>query len=263
MYKIGFIGCGNMGGALVEAAVKSVSGNQIAVCDHNLNKILPFKEKYGVQMTTAEDIAKSARFVVLGVKPQVMKQTLENLQKAFSENKDVTLVSMAVGLTIESIQAFAGGGYPTIRIMPNTPCRVGAGTVLYALDGVDKKTEEGFLNAFKNVGKFFLLDETQMDAAGALSGCGPAFYYLFCNGLMQGAKVCGLDEKQALELAAQTMLGSAQMLLEYGDPITLKNNVCSPGGTTLAGVAALEKGALEEVASSAVSAAYQRTLELK
>ena len=263
MYQVGFIGCGNMGSALVAAAAKTIAGEQIAVCDHNAHKLSPLQTAYGVQITTAEDIAKNARFVVLGVKPQSMAQTLAPLQSALAQNPNVILVSMAVGLTIGNIQACAGCQYPTIRCMPNTPCMVGAGTVLYAVDGVQQQSEIDFLNVFSGAGKFFLMSEEQIDCAGALSGCGPAFYYLFANGLVQGAKACGVDEAQALQLAAQTMLGAAEMLLEFGDPITLKNNVCSPGGTTLAGVTALEKGELEQVAAAAVTSAYERTLQLK
>ena len=107
------------------------------------------------------------------------------------------------------------------------------------------------------------MDEEMMDVAGALSGCGPAYYYLFANGLSLGAEKLGLDRKTAIELAAQTMIGAGKMLQKYADPVDLKNKVCSPGGTTLAGVAALEEGDLEEVAASAVAAAYRRTLELK
>ena len=263
MYKIAFIGCGNMGGALVGAVAKTLNGNEIAVYDKDEQKTKTMQEKYGVVVASAEDIAKNARFVVLGVKPQVMESALLPMQSAFKENQDLTLITMAAGLSISAIQTYAGGEYPTIRIMPNTPCMLGEGAVLYTQKGVAGTKIMQFLTMFSGAGKLFEMTEEQIDSAGALSGCGPAFFYLFIDALADGAVSCGIDKEQAIQLATQTMLGSAKMLFAYGDPITLKNNVCSPGGTTLAGVAALEKGEFSKVAASAVTAAYQRTLELK
>jgi len=185
------------------------------------------------------------------------------LQSAFAKNPSLTIVSMAAGVSIDAVKRFAGGEYPVIRIMPNTPCMLGEGAVLYATEGVSEMQEKIFRLRLAGAGQFFKMDEKDIDAAGALSGCGPAYFYLFANGLAVGAEKLGIDRKTAVRLAAQTMLGAGKMLLQYEDPIDLKNKVCSPGGTTLAGVAALEEGSLEDVAASAVDAAYRRTLELK
>ncbi len=262
MAKIGFIGCGNMGSALASAAAKCPE-NEVLVYDPFTEKTEALKKEFGVCVASAEEIAASANFVVMGVKPQNIQSVMEALQPAFKSNLGLVIVSMAAAVSIDAVQSFAGGEYPVIRIMPNTPCMLGAGAVLYATKGVSKADEEAFLKSMQAAGGFFPIEESLIDAAGALSGCGPAYFYLYANGLAKGAERLGVDRETAVRLAAQTMLGAGKMLLEFGDPIDLKNKVCSPGGTTLAGVAALERGNLEEVAASAVDAAYVRTLELK
>ena len=262
MARIGFIGCGNMGGVLAKAAAKTLK-NQVAVCDHTPEKIAALIDEDGATKMSAEEIAKKTKFVVIGVKPQVIEQVLSSCSPAFSENHSLVLVSMAAGVSIAAIRHFAGIDCPVIRIMPNTPCMLGKGAVLYATEGVSKADETEFLEIMQSAGVFFSMEENLIDAAGSLSGCGPAYYYLYANGLACGVEKLGVDRETAMRLAAQTMIGAGEMLLQYADPIDLKNRVCSPGGTTLAGVAALEKGNLEQVAASAVEAAYIRTLELK
>ena len=262
MSLIGFIGCGNMGGALARAAAKG-AGATVAVYDPFAEKTEALQKELGVSVMSAEEIAEKAKFVVMGVKPQNIEEVMSALQPSLAKNEGVVIVSMAAAVSIDAVQAFAGGAYPVIRIMPNTPCMLGEGAVLYATKGVSKEDEQAFLSVMRCAGEFFALNESLIDAAGALSGCGPAYFYLFANGLANGAEGLGVEKKDAVRLAAQTMIGAGKMLLEYGDPIELKNRVCSPGGTTLAGVAALEKGELSKVAASAVEAAYQRTLELK
>ena len=262
MYSLGFIGCGNMGGALARSA-QTMLGETVAVFDRTAEKTAALEQEYGFIPTTADDIAENAEFVVLGVKPQQLEEVMAALQPALEKNPAPVIVSMAAGVSIDAVKRFAGGDYPVIRIMPNTPCAVGAGVVLYATDGVSAMQEKIFRLRLAGAGAFVKMDEKDIDGAGALSGCGPAYFYLFANGLAQGAQDLGIDRETAVRLAAQTMIGAGKMLLENGDPIELKDRVCSPGGTTLAGVAALDKGNLQEVAASAVKAAYARTLELK
>ena len=262
MAKIGFIGCGNMGGALARAAAKCPD-NEVLVFDPMTEKAEALQAEFGAKVVSAEVIASTAKYVVMGVKPQNIRDVMGALQEAFRQNDKLVIVSMAAAVSIDAVQEYACGDYPVVRIMPNTPCMLGAGAVLYAVKGVSSQDEADFLAAMKGAGEFFPLAEDLIDAAGALSGCGPAYFYLYANGLAQGAEKLGVDRETAVRLAAQTLLGAGKMLLEYGDPIDLKNKVCSPGGTTLAGVAALEKGSLEAVAASAVDAAYVRTLELK
>ncbi len=262
-YQLGFIGCGNMGGALVTAAAKTIPPTRIGVCDFDKSKVEKFRDELGVTPATAEELAENASFLVLGVKPQAMEATLAPLAPILRERSDLTVVTMAAGLSIAAIQGYIGKDLPVIRIMPNTPVTLGAGMVLFTSSGVSEETEAAFLTAFAQAGAFDKLPEDKIDAGSALSGCGPAFVYAFAKALAQGGVECGLSEEQAQLYAAQTIKGGAEMLLKFGDPDGLIKAVCSPNGTTLAGMAALEKVDFENVAKTSVLAAYKRTLELK
>ncbi len=263
MYLLGFIGCGNMGGALIQAAAKTVESKKIAVCDFDKAKVEKLEQNLGVVSVTAEELAKNAKFVVLGVKPQVMESTLSPIAEILRNREDVTIVTMAAGLSINAIRFYIGKDLPVIRIMPNTPVTMGAGMVLFTSEGVSTERETEFLTAFEKAGKFDKLPEDKIDAGSALSGCGPAFVYAFAEALADGGVECGLPRDKAALYAAQTLLGAAEMLLEFGHPADLKDAVCSPGGTTIAGIHALEESGFRGATMNAVSAAYKRTLELK
>ncbi len=260
-YELGFIGCGNMGGALVAAAAKATSS--ILVCDYDGEKVKKLEATLGVVGGSIDEVAKNARFVVLGVKPQAMAQTLAPVAEILRARKDVILVTMAAGLSVAGLKAFVGGELPVIRIMPNTPVALGEGMILYAAEGVSEQAHADFLRLFAHAGKFDCIPEADIDAGSALSGCGPAFVYAFAEALIQGAKECGIPEEKAELYTAQTIKGAAEMLLAFGDPAALRRAVCSPNGTTLAGIKALDDRDFTKVASSAIPAAYKRTLELK
>lgn len=262
-YTLGFIGCGNMGGALVRAASASVAPDRIAVTDLDTKKATALADELSVVATDVETLVGNAEFIILGVKPQVMDVTLDAIAPLLAARKKVVLVTMAAGLSISAIRTFAKGEYPVIRIMPNTPASLGKGMILYTTEGVNAEDENAFLEAFRGAGVFDKLPEDKIDAASALSGCGPAFVYAFAEALADGAVKCGIPRDKALLYTAQTLLGSAEMLLKYGHPGDLKDAVCSPGGTTIAGIHALEKAGLRSAAMDAVEAAYLRTLELK
>ncbi len=262
-YKIGFIGCGNMGGALVTAAAKSIDGAKIAVCDFDKTKTDKFHQEYGVVVTNAKDIAKNADFVLLAVKPQVMASAIADFASELQARTDVTVITIAAGLSISAIRSFIGADLPVIRIMPNTPVALGTGMILYTLAGINATAEREFLSIFEKAGVFDKIPEDKIDAGSALSGCGPAFVYAFAEALADGAVECGVPRDKAALYAAQTLLGAAEMLLEFGHPADLKDAVCSPGGTTIAGIHALEKAGFRGATIEAVTAAYKRTLELK
>ena len=250
-----------MGGALARAAAKSLGGEQIAVCDKHAEKVNALRAELGVCVTTAEDIAKNAKFVVLAVKPQAMQETLTAFAPLLYR-EDITIVTMAAGLSIQTLRRFIGRDLPIIRMMPNTPVAVGKGMVLYACDKVSPLQEQAFLTAFAKAGAFDKIPEEQIDAAGALSGCGPAFAYAFAQALSSGAVSCGVPQDKAEIYTAQTLLGAAEMLLAHGNPEKLKNAVCSPNGTTVKGIRALERLGFHGAAAEAVIAAYKRSLEL-
>lgn len=264
-YLYGFIGCGNMGGVLAGLAAKAVGGESVAVCDHNEEKCAALKDKYGVSVLDAKSIAKNSKFVVMGVKPQVMQAAFLEIQAELAERKGVVVISMAAGLGIEKIKAFAGENFKggVIRIMPNTPCLLGEGVILYSTMGVANEDENVFKSDFLSAGLLDKIDEKVMDGASALSGCGPAFVYYFAEGLIKGAVACGVPKEKAADYAAQVLIGSAKMFQTGEDPAALRKKVCSPKGTTLEGIGALEKGDFLSVVSSAIEAAYRRAKELQ
>ena len=262
-YTLGFIGCGNMGGALAQAASQSLDGKQIALCDFDKTKVEKFVNAFGAAATSAQEIAKEARFVVLAVKPQMMENTIAEFAEILRTRTDVTVITMAAGLSIAAIRAYIGAELPVIRIMPNTPAMLGQGMILYATEQVATTEETAFLQAFCAAGQFDKIPEADIDAASVVSGCGPAFVYAFIQALADGGIACGVDEDKALLYAAQTAKGAAEMLLKFGDSQTLIKNVCSPGGTTIEGVKTLENEKLNSLVENAVKASYKRTLELK
>ena len=262
-YTLGFIGCGNMGGALIQAASKTLDGKQIAVCDFDQSKTAALQASCGIIPTDCKDIANNAQFVILAVKPQAMRAAIHDFAAELRNREDVTIITMAAGLSMDSIRSMIDADLPIIRIMPNTPVAVGKGMILYTCTDVDSKTEEKFLSSFAKAGRFDKIPEDKIDAGSAVSGCGPAFAYMFAEALADGGVECGLPRDKAITYAAQTLLGAAEMLLQNGNPGALKDAVCSPGGTTIAGVHALEKAGFRNAAMDAVNAAYKRTLELK
>lgn len=260
--KIGFIGAGNMGGALATAAAKAVGGECLLIADANAEKAEALASALGATAADNATVATQCDYIFLGVKPQMMQDMLTDLKPHLNGN--AVLITMAAGLTTDQIRAWAGA-LPVIRIMPNTPVAVGEGMTLYAATpDVTVAQLDGFVQMMAQSGKLCALPESLIDAGCALSGCGPAFAYLFIEAMAAGGVEKGLSREQSLQLAAQTVLGAAQMVLQTGrDPIALKDAVCSPGGATLQGVAALEQGNLHETVTAAIDAAYRRTLELK
>lgn len=263
MKKIGFIGCGNMGGALLRAVLGALPAESVFISDTDEKKTANLSKEYGVTAVLAEEIAALCDYIVLGVKPQTLFGLLSSLSPVWQkrEGKPV-LISMAAGISLKSIKE-AVGSLPVIRIMPNTPASVGEGMILWTHEGASEEETAFFLHAFSGAGRLDRLDEKFIDAASALSGCGPAFVCLFAEALADGAVACGLPRANASLYAAQTLLGTAKLILESGEhPGKLKDAVCSPGGTTIEGVRALEEGALRGTVMDAVVAAYEKTLAL-
>lgn len=259
----GFIGTGNMGGALATAVAKR--GWDIVLANRTPEKAEALAAKIGGKVSDNEEIARHCDYIFLGVKPQNMAETLKPLQPIFSARSDpFVLVSMAAGLSISAIQEMAGGDYPVIRIMPNTACAVGAGMTLYCSKNVDMKRLSGFLDAMAASGELEELPENLIDAGSAVAGCGGAFACLFMEGLADGGVAIGLPREKALRFAAQTLMGTGVLAHETGlHPGQMKDAICSPGGTTIAGVRALENKGFRGAAMDAVIAAYDRTQALK
>ena len=262
---IAFIGVGNMGGTLARAAVKSVGAEQVVVTSRTQEKAQRFAASCGCAAVTNTEAAERARYLFLGVKPQMMRQMLSEIAPVLRARSDrFLLVSMAAGLSMAQIADLAGGDYPVIRIMPNTPAAVGEGMIPYCTtDAVTAEETAELCRILHCAGRLDPLPERLIDAAGALSGCGPAFVYVFLEALADAAVACGLPRAGATQYAAQTALGAAKMVLETGQhPAALKDAVCSPAGSTIAGVHALEAGGFRAAAENAVLSAYRRSLEL-
>lgn len=264
MAKLGFIGIGNMGGALAKAAAKKVPGKEILVSSKRWEHARDFAQEHQLVASTNESVARESKFVILGVKPQYMEEVLGGLKPILEVRTDAILVTMAAGLTMDNIASMLGGGYPIIRIMPNTPAGVGQGLIVYdANDRVNQADLNEFLDLMEGAGLFDRLPEHLIDAASAVAGCSPAFYCQILEAMADGGVACGLPRDKAQLYAAQMLLGSARLLLESRDhPGLLKDRVCSPGGSTIAGVRALESRAFRGAVMEAVEAAYQKTVAL-
>lgn len=264
--KFGFIGTGNMGSAMAAAAAKSLPAHALLLSNRTPEKAEALAQKLGGKAVTNEEIAASCRYIILGVKPQMMKQLMKTLTPILAKRKDeFVLVSMAAAVSLEQLQEMAGGEYPIIRTMPNTPIGVGAGVVLYACNSkVTEQMQSTFVRVVSPAGLVTPMEERLIDAASAIAGCGPAFACMFAEAMADGGVACGLPRAMALQLAAQMMAGTGEMMLRSGlHPEQLKDAVCSPGGTTIAGVRVLENGAFRATAMAAVEAAYGRTRELE
>lgn len=258
--KYGFIGCGNMGSAIARALSKCTK--DIVLTDRS-GKAAQLAESLGCKYADNDFVANHCERIFLAVKPQMMADVLFPLKAVLLERKPL-LISMAAGLTIESIEKMAGTSLPVIRIMPNTPVAVGCGMTLYCRNQlVSDDVLLDFLSDTAPCGQWDCLDEQLIDAAGVVSGCGPAYMYMFMDALAEGAVSCGVSKEKALTYAAETMIGAANMVLKTGHtPEALRNAVCSPGGSTIAGVRTLEAASFAQGIQDCVNAAYKRNQEL-
>lgn len=258
--KYGFIGCGNMGGAIARALRNATA--DIALSDRSGNAKELARELEIIYLDN-RSITETCDRIFLGVKPHMMKDVLLPLQEALSRRKPL-LITMAAGLTMAQIQEFAGVCLPVIRIMPNTPTAIGEGVIPYCCnDLVEASVLADWRNDMRHCGLVDPLEERLIDAASALSGSGPAYMYVLMEALADGAVACGLPRKKALQYAAMTMTGAAQMYLQSDQhPGALKDVVCSPGGSTIAGLRMLEQHGFRGAAMECVIAAHQRNKEL-
>ncbi len=262
--KIGFIGTGNMGTALATAVAKSAPDTKLYFADFLKEKAeKTAKDLSGISSDNIT-LIKECDMVFLGVKPQVLPALLSEIAPFVKERKgELTLVTMAAGVKIGSLLSALGEETPVIRIMPNTPVMVGEGVIVYCSKNVSKEEEKIFASYLSSGGLVEKIEEEKIDAASALHGCGPAFAYLFVEALADGAVSCGLSREAALRFAAKTVKGAAEMVLETGKhPGELKDAVCSPGGSTIEGVRALEEGGFRGTTMDAVLASYEKTLAL-
>jgi pyrroline-5-carboxylate reductase len=264
-HRIGFVGAGNMAAALLEGLLRTkfASPTQIQLNDIDRSKAQTCAERHGVVVASdTRELARWATVLILAVKPQSMAAALADC--ALGMSTETLVISVAAGVRCATIAAALPPGARIVRAMPNTPALVGAGAT--ALSGSPTSTvgdRELALRLFDAVGRTVLVDEGQMDAVTGLSGSGPAYVMVVIEALADGGVRAGLSRETALLLATQTVLGSAQLLVASGDhPAQWKDRVMSPGGTTSAGIEAIESGRLRHTLIRAVQEATQRSREL-
>jgi pyrroline-5-carboxylate reductase len=262
-YTVGFIGCGNMGGALLNAVLQTVNPASCCVCETQPEKVVSFTEQ-GVALLSANEVVTQSDIVFLAVKPQVLGEVVHSFTSSLNPKKLPVFVTMAAGTTIATLESFLDTPAPVIRIMPNLPCSVGKGVILYCTNtAVSDSQKQQFFSLLSPAGLLDEIAEADIDAASVVSCCGPAFVFAFAEALANGAAACGLDKQRALLYAARTLEGAAT-LMEYSDKevTDLIKAVCSPKGTTIEGIESLEKNGFATVVGNAVKASYHRTVEL-
>jgi pyrroline-5-carboxylate reductase len=263
---LGFLGAGNMGEAMIRGllSAKLRSPEQIVVFDAAPGRGEELRHRFGiVAARSVGDLLRACDMVVVAVKPQVLSSVLSGISGDAARGK--TFVSIVAGAKIALFEKALGEGARIVRTMPNTPAQVGMGsTGIYFPPVIDAVTRQEVLALFSSFGTVAEMPrEELLDAVTALSGSGPAFAFLFLEALADGAVRAGMGRAEASLLAASTLEGAARMVRETGKhPAELKDMVMSPGGTTAAGVAALERGAFRATVMDAVLSAWQRCREL-
>lgn len=272
MKKIAFIGAGNMGGALVMGICKTIDPQQVVIFDLDTAKTAALSEKTGCAVAeTAFKACENAEYVVLAVKPQQLRNVQALLVPAMRAAREKgiqqKILSIAAGITLKDLAEIPQANdfdLPVFRMLPNTPSEIGEGLNIYAENSLatdEMCAELEYL--FTNCGLTERVTEQILDVASAVSGCTPAFAYMFIDALADGAVRCGLPRDKAIRYAAQAVKGAAAMVLETGrHPDVLKDAVCSPGGSTIVGVATLENAAFRAAAANAVFYANEKNLDL-
>ncbi len=264
--KLGVIGCGKMGTALIQGAIRAgvVFADDVMGCDPYEKSREAFAKATGARVSASlSEIVTTCDVLLLCTKPQDISSVLADAAN-LADHLPRLVISIAAGVTLAALEAAAGENFRVIRAMPNTPALIGKGAAGYCLGTratqADADSAQALLSA---VGLAVEVPERLMDAVTGLSGSGPAYIYVVIEALADGGVRAGIPRVDAIRLAAQTVLGSAAMVLETGEhPAVLKDMVTSPGGTTIAGLAALEQHGLRSALIEAVGAAVERATEL-
>jgi pyrroline-5-carboxylate reductase len=264
-YTIGFIGAGNMAEAMIRGLVRGghVPAARITASGPRRERLDKLAASYGIAITLDNrEVARSAGLVVLSVKPQILDKVLREIGDQLSPG--ALVVSIAAGVDTEAIESAIADGVRVVRAMPNTPALVGAGATAIAAGKHASEADLATAKAlFDAVGITVVLDESHLDAVTGLSGSGPAYIFLILEALSDAGVKVGLSRRSAQLLAAQTVLGSAKMLIETDEHVgRLKDMVTSPGGTAIAGLHTLEEGGLRTTLINAVETATKRAREL-
>jgi pyrroline-5-carboxylate reductase len=264
MALFGFIGAGNMGYPLIKAAINTFGRDNVVYTDASAARREFVKQE--TQVEYLEDnisVVKNCEYLVLAVKPQFFPQVLSQIQSAVTLDKIV--ISIAAGITIDTIKDGLSGDTRIVRAMPNTPAMVlkGMTGICFSDDAFSEEEKSIIDQFFQSFGKYEVFDEKLMNAVVCANGSSPAYVYMFIEALADSVVSYGIPRDKAYTLAAQTVFGSAAMVLETGEhPAHLKDNVCSPGGTTIAAVKALEEHGMRSAIMKATDACYEKAVEL-
>jgi pyrroline-5-carboxylate reductase len=259
--KIGFIGCGNMASAMIKGIIKSglIKAENIIASDPDIEKLNDMKNETDIKITDNNlEIAKFSNILVLSVKPNKYKDVIEEIRESISEN--TIIVTIAAGIALDKTEEYLGRDMKVVRTMPNTPALVGEGmSALSHNRNVNEAELNIIVDIFKCFGKVEVVEESYIDTITALTGSSPAYVYMFIEALADGAVLKGLPRAKAYTMAAQAVYGSAKMVLETGrHPGQLKDDVCSPGGTTIEAVYSLEKNGLRAAVIEAMDKCIEK-----
>lgn len=261
---IGFVGAGNMAEAMIKGLLRGgdFAPGQVSASGPREERMRELRDAYGINATTDNAVSAAAQIVVLSVKPQILSRVLGEI--ADRVDPEALVLSIAAGVPVAAIQARLAGGTRVVRAMPNTPALVDAAATAIARGEHARESDlEDAKRIFDAIGLTVVLDEYQLDAVTGLSGSGPAYVFLILEALSDAGVKVGLSRRTAQLLAAQTLLGSAKLLLETNEhPGRLKDMVTSPGGTAITGLHTLENGGLRTTLMNAVEAATRRSREL-
>lgn len=265
MALIGFIGIGNMGYAMLGGALSNFKQEDLTFTDVNKKRLEYVKEQKGVSyMESNTTLVEECKYIILSIKPQFYDIVLDNIKGKV--NSDHIIISIAPGISIESLKASLGNEIKIVRAMPNTPALVNEGMsgICYSNDNFTEDEKNIVDKLFTSFGKYEEVSESLIDAVVCVSGSSPAYVYMFIEALADSGVKYGLPRDKAYTFAAQTVMGAAKMVLETGKhPGELKDQVCSPGGTTIAGVAALEEHGFRNAIIKASDQCYGRAQEMK
>ncbi|PLX69837.1 MAG: pyrroline-5-carboxylate reductase [Denitrovibrio sp.] len=263
-YKIGFIGAGNMAEALCKGMLSAAGPLDIAVSDLNTIRLDVFRNQYGVEGISKDNkkVVEFADVIILAVKPQIIPEILKDVKDLITGDK--LIVSIAAGVTTETIESLIYDGVRVVRVMPNTPALVGLGASGICKGAHATSDDIDLVETMMNtIGSCVVVGEDRMDAITGLSGSGPAYVYTFIDALADAGVNMGLTRVNATKLAAQTVMGAAQMVLETGiHPMQLKDNVTTPAGTTICALHELDRGGFKSTVMNAVEAATKKAAKL-
>ncbi|GFI61600.1 pyrroline-5-carboxylate reductase [Clostridiales bacterium] len=265
--KYGFIGAGNMASAIIKGmtiGTNSFNGKDIYVYNIHRSSAESLSEKCGTNVCdSAQELINCCDVIILAVKPNVLPEVIKEVKEKLLE-KSPLLISIAAGKTIEFLQGITDPQIPIVRVMPNINAKVGCSTSAFCTsDSVTEEQKDIVKSLFSTIGSITELPEKLFSIHGVIGGSAPAFAYLYIDALARAAVKAGMSKPMALEMTAQTVLGSAKMVLESGEhPWALIDQVCSPGGTTIEGICSLEANGFEAAIHQAFDSVYEKDKKL-